>query len=109
MLRSAVLVIVALALTAPLFAGDIVAMPTGNTVQPGKIELNAIYWNQPNAGPGGNHLEIGEAFFGVVDRLELDVLYAKFKDTISFGPSAQTMDNFTEVNAYFTVVKESPP
>jgi len=63
MLRTAVLVVIAMALTAPLFAGDIVAMPTGNTVQPGNIELNAIYWNQaPPSGPG-DYIEVGEAFF----------------------------------------------
>lgn len=94
--HTAVVAVLALALAAPLFAGDIVGMPTGNTVKPGEIELNAIWWNQ-RADPGeGERIIIGELFFGVHERLELNVLHADVKD----------IDSYTEVNAYATVLKE---
>ncbi|MCE5218294.1 hypothetical protein LLH03_14820 [bacterium] len=98
MTRRAVFVaILALALTAPVFAGDIIAMPTGNTVAPKDIELNAIWWKQPPSGTSGDIL-VGEAFFGVMDRVELDVLYADVRDA----------ESVTEVNAYVTLLKETP-
>jgi hypothetical protein len=88
--------IVAIALAAPVFAGDIVAMPTGNMVAPGDLELNAIYWNMA---PGGstNDLEVGEAFVGVMKRVELDVLHARQRDA----------DNYTEVNGYLRLIDET--
>jgi hypothetical protein len=94
--RTLMAVIVGLALAVPVFAGDIVSMPTANVVQPKNIELNAIYWMLPPSGSTGN-VTVGEAFLGVYDRLEIDVLYADIKD----------FDNFTEVNAYYTLLKES--
>ena len=65
--------VLVLALAAPLYAGDIVTMPTGNMVGPRNIELNGIYLNQPPAGSTGNNM-VGEAFVGIFDRLELKIL-----------------------------------
>lgn len=96
--RTVVAVILAAAVVAPVFAGDIVAMPTGNVVKPGNIELNAIYWNQPPKSGPGDYIMVGELFVGVIDRLELDVLYADVKD----------VDEYTEINAYLTLIKETP-
>ena len=95
--RTAIAACLALALAAPLFAGDIVAMPTGNTVQPREIELNAIWWNQPAKSGPGDYILIGEVFFGVIDRLEVNVLYADVKD----------VESYTEVNVYGTLIKET--
>ena len=106
MLRSAVMVVIALALAAPLFAGDIVSMPTGNTVQPGKVELNAIWWNlPPTSGPADNVM-VGELFVGIIDRVELDLLYADVKDDVVFGPGIDVIDNYFEANLYVTLLKE---
>jgi hypothetical protein len=93
--RTLMAVVVGLALAVPVFAGDIVSMPTANVVQPKDIELNAIYWMMPPAGSAGN-VTVGEAFLGLYDRFEVDVLYADIKD----------FDSFTEVNAYYTLCKE---
>lgn len=99
--RTAIAVIVALALVAPVYAGDIVAMPTGNSVRPGDLELNAIWWEQPNNMAG--RIVIGEAFIGVVKGIEIDVLYA---DVEQVPPGAD--DSYFEVNAYATVLAETP-
>jgi hypothetical protein len=94
--RALLAAIVAVALATPVFAGDIVAMPTGNMVAPGDLELNAIYWNMA---PGGatNDLEVGEAFVGIFNRVELDVLHARQRDA----------DNYTEVNGYLRLIDET--
>jgi hypothetical protein len=96
--RTLIAAIVCLALAAPLFAGDIVAMPTGNFVQPKHLEFNGIWWKMPPAGTAGD-IMIGEAFIGVADRVEVDVLDAYVR-----GPNT----NVLEVNAYLNVVKETP-
>ncbi len=96
--RNVVIAIVALALAAPAFAGDIVAMPTGNTVAPRNVELNAILWERPPSQGPGDYITIGEVFIGVTDWLELDVVYADVKD----------VDSYMEVNLYGTVLKEKP-
>jgi len=93
--RTLMAVVVGLALAVPVFAGDIVSMSTANVVQPKDIELNAIYWMMPPAGSTGN-VTVGEAFLGVYDRFEVDVLYADIQD----------FDSFTEVNAFYTLCKE---
>jgi len=95
--RAIFVAVLVLALAAPLFAGDIVTMPTGNMVGPKGVELNAIYLNQPPSGSTGNNM-VGEAFVGICKRLEVDVLY----DNVKSG------DNYTEVNAYVPVILEKP-
>jgi hypothetical protein len=94
--RALLATIVALALAAPVFAGDIVAMPTGNMVAPGDLELNAIYWNQAPSGVTKD-LEVGEAFVGIMNRVELDVLHVRQRDA----------DNYTEVNGYLRLINET--
>jgi hypothetical protein len=85
-------------------AGDIVAMPTGNSVAPRNVQLNYIHWDLENpvygpeqTGRAPGSADIYEGFFGVTDRLELDVLHVDLDG----------VDNFTEVNAYLTLVKET--
>lgn len=95
--RTTIVAALVVALAAPVFAGDIVGMPTGNTVQPREVELNAIWWNQPAKSGPGDYILIGEVFFGVIDRLEVNVLYADVKD----------VDSYTEVNVYGTLIKET--
>lgn len=93
--RAVALVVLVLAVAAPSFAGDIVAMPTGNTVAPKNLELNYIWWKQDfPSGPG--HINVGEAFIGVCDRVEVDVDYAG----VSGG------SDYTEANLYLTVLRE---
>jgi hypothetical protein len=86
-------------LATPLFAGDIVLMPTGNTVAPGNVELNVIYQTLPPANMEGD-MAVGEAFVGLFDRLELDVDYINTR--------GDDTSDFTEVNAYLTLIKEAP-
>lgn len=94
--RALIAVAVALMLAAPVLAGDIIGIPTGNTVAPGDLELNAIYLNSGPRGGDGD-LEIGEAFVGIMDRVELDAIHVRERGG----------DNYTEVNGYLTVVKET--
>jgi len=91
--RTLFAVLLVVALSAPVFAGDIIAMPTGNSVAPGDFEINAIYWNRPH----DTDALIGEAFFGVFDRLELDVLFA----------DVDNADSYWQLNAYATLIKET--
>jgi len=95
--RALIVAVVAVVMAAPAFAGDIVAMPTGNMVAPHNVELNGIWWEQAASEGPGDYITIGEAFIGVVDRIELDVIYADVKD----------VDSYTEVNLYGTVLKET--
>ncbi len=83
----------ALALATPLFAGDIVGMPTGNTVKAGDWEANAIYWNRPM----DTDAVIGELFYGVNDWLEIDAWYA----------DVDNADSYWQLNAYLTLIKET--
>lgn len=94
--RALIAVTVALMLAAPVLAGDIIGIPTGNTVAPGDLELNAIYLNGAPSGGDGD-LEIGEAFLGIMDRVELDAIHVRERGG----------DNYTEVNGYLTLVKEA--
>lgn len=103
-MRTAGCILVALSVVVPVMAGDIVAMPTGNTVAPRHVELNYIRWDLENpvispdqVGGPPRYADIYEGFLGVFDRLELDVLHVDL----------DRVDTFTEVNAYLTLVKES--
>lgn len=93
-----VALIVAVGLAVPAFAGDIIAMPTGNMMSAQTVELNYIRW-QNFAGP--NDANIYEAFVGVTDWFELDVLHF---DPVQDLPGGSD----TEVNAYLRLIKESP-
>ncbi|MHB8993733.1 MAG: hypothetical protein ACYC63_00615 [Armatimonadota bacterium] len=92
-----VALIAAVGLAVPAFAGDIVAMPTGNMMGARTVELNYINWR--NFSPAGDDANIFEAFVGVTDYLELDVLH--------FDPTGGG-DSVTEANAYLRLIKESP-
>jgi len=91
-----------LGLAAACQAGDVVGMPTADTVKPGNFEYNFIYvdLNQPPLAKAMGAPEcmlVNECFFGVTDWLELDV------DV--FDPEGSMGD--AELNAYVTAVKET--
>ena len=101
--RPVVLALALVALCVPLaFAGDIIAMPTGNMVPAQTAQLHYIYWDTDPVGPPGglvrNYMNIVELHYGVTNRLELD--------GITVLP--QGMDQVTELNAYYTLIPESP-
>ena len=96
--RALFVTLVIFALATPLFAGDIILMPTANTVAGGDVELNAIYQKMAPSG-SDNDMLVGEAFIGLHDRLEADVVYVNTR--------GDDTDDFTEVNLYGTLFKES--
>ncbi|HEY3396274.1 MAG TPA: hypothetical protein VGM19_01330 [Armatimonadota bacterium] len=104
-----VVALLVLAVSAPLaLAGDVVAMPTGNSVPAKTVQVNYIYWNtdaiNTPVGKVRDFINIGEVFVGVTDRLEIDYLYAAPQ-----GWDKVSDNSFVnEVNAYYTVVKEAP-
>lgn len=101
--------IVAVGLAVPVFAGDIVAMPTANMQPAHTAELNYIYWQADTVPPmtspygkslflgGPNHANIEEVFVGVTDWLEVDGLHFDI-------PGG---DNFTEANVYVRLIPET--
>lgn len=103
MYRSPIAVIALLVCTgAVAWAGDIVAMPTGNMVPQGRYEVHYIYWDMDSLGPPGGlvreHLNVVEFFAGVTDRLEVDVL--------SLWP--QGLSSVQEINLYYALCPETP-
>lgn len=91
------------ALAIPACAMDSLNMPTGNAMKPGTSELNFIYVNQlRKTNPAGqikmDDLRYVKLFTGVTDRLQLDV------DHVDIAHA----DNYTVLNAYYTVIKETP-
>ncbi len=84
------------------WAGDIVAMPTGNMVPKGQYEVHYIYWDTDSIPtPGGQvleHVNVLEFFAGVTDDLEIDIL--------SIWP--QGVDDIQEVNVYYRLLEETP-
>jgi hypothetical protein len=97
-----------IAVCTPLaLAGDMVAMPTGDSVPAGQVSLNYIYWKQSSPVPAlhvREYTDIGELFVGVTDRLELDYLIAA-PNHWSRVANSQYVNEF---NAYYTVIKETP-
>lgn len=91
-----VALIAAVGLAIPAFAGDIIAMPTGNMMPARTVELNYINWQ--NITPMNADANIFEGFVGVTDWLELDVLHF---DLTGGGSGV------TEANAYLRLIKES--
>lgn len=85
-----------LAVALPAMAGDIVVMPTANTVAGGHAELNYIRWNFSHEYPLSTDWNVYEAFVGVTDRIEVDV--------VSIDKNPKTL---TEANVYLTLLKES--
>jgi len=96
--------------TTAAFAGDTVFMPTGNQVAKGNFEYNFIFvdFDEPGAKPAGVSARNGsggppdwgmihEFFFGVTDRLEVDV------DVLDLDNAGAKV----EINPYFTFVKET--
>lgn len=86
-------------------AGDIVAMPTGNSIPQGQFQLNYIYWDREAVNPPGvrDYVHIGELFVGVTDRLEIDYLHV-----VPQGWDKVAGHSFVhEFNVYYTVLKES--
>ena len=90
----AVALVVAVGLAAPVFAGDIVAMPTANMQPAQTAEFNYIRWNDIVPDVNAN---IYEGFVGVTDWLEIDAL--------RFDPTAG--DSRTEANVYVRLLKET--
>ena len=100
--RVVAVVILVVCVGAVAWAGDIVAMPTGNMVPAGRYEAHYIYWDMASLpGPGGaqvrEHLHVVEFFAGVTDRLEVDVL----------GLWPQGLDSLQEINLYYAVRPET--
>ena len=104
--------ILAVGLAVPVMAGDIVAMPTGNMMPARTAELNYIYWKADTTAPampdgydgtksvylgGASHANIYEAFVGVTDWLEVDVLRFDVPGS----------DALTEGNVYIRLLKET--
>lgn len=89
-----VVLIVVATMAVPAFAGDCVAVPTGNMLAPRTAELNYIRWQ--DIGPDV-HANVYEAFVGVTDWLELDAIH--------FDPTKG--DSRTEANIYVRAVKET--
>jgi hypothetical protein len=108
-MRIAVCMLVAVALVGlvlPALAGDIVDMPTANSVAPRHVETNYIHWDLSNpvyevrsAVHGGppRFADIYEVFVGVMDRVELDVDVADLEN----------VKTFTEANLYLTAIRET--
>ena len=102
MFRMTVAVIVVLmCMGGAAWAGDIVAMPTGNMVPEGQYEAHYIYWDT-NAipTPGGQvleHINVLEFFYGATDKVEVDFL--------SVCP--QGLDSVQELNLYYKVRDEA--
>ncbi len=101
------LVLILLGICAPLtFAGDIVAMPTGNMMPAKAVSLGYIYWNteaiSTPAGTVRDFMNIGELFVGITDRVELDVLAVQPQ---GWGLVAED-SVLTEVNLYWQVINE---
>lgn len=105
-----VALIAAVGLAVPVFAGDIVAMPTGNMQAAGTAELNYIYWDAVTPGytppyltskelflGGASHANIYEAFVGVTDWLEIDGIHFDI-------PGGES---YTEANVYLRLLKET--
>lgn len=87
-----------LGLSLPVWAGDIVDMPTGNMVKAGHYEFNYIYWDLDTPpGPAPNQAQIFENFIGVTDWLEVDVNIMDL----------QGVDTYTSVNAYLKLRPET--
>jgi hypothetical protein len=97
-MRIAVCMLVAVALVGlvlPAMAGDIVDMPTANSVAPQHVETNYIHWDLSGGPP--RFADIYEVFIGVMDRVELDVDVADLDN----------VKTFTEANLYLTAVRET--
>lgn len=103
-----VAVLALLAVSAPaVLAGDVIAMPTADTLGPGQFQINYIYWDTARLpiGPGvRDYTHIGELFVGVTDWLELDYLYVAPQRWDLVGNRSYVH----EVNAYITLMKETP-
>jgi len=92
-----IVVLIAVAVMAvPAFAGDIVAMPTGNMMAPRTAELNYIRWQ--DSFPGGQDANIYEGFVGITDWLEVDAIHV--------DPTGAS-DARTEGNIYVRAIKET--
>ena len=97
-LALAVLVL-ALGLALPAFAGDIVDMPTGNMVAPRHVELNYIYWDvEFGPSPAPQVIHIGEVFVGVTDWLEVDGIVADVDNDKTYA----------RANVYARMLPETP-
>ncbi len=91
-----------------VLAGDIVAMPTGNMMPAKTVSLGYIYWdtegrNVPGIGTVGDVTHIGELFYGVTDRLEIDYLWIQPR---GWGKLPGTDSSVSELNVYYALAKE---
>jgi hypothetical protein len=106
------LVLILVAISAQLaLAGDIVAMPTGNMEPANTISLGYIYWKTDavptpkSVGPVRTYINVGELFWGVTDRLELDGLLVNPEGWGKTGVGEK--NDLTELNLYYAAVKEN--
>ena len=91
--------VVAVGLAVPVFAGDIVDMPTGNMVAPNHAEFNYIFWDVDfGPSPAPQNIHIFEGFVGVTDWLELDGIVA----------SVDNDKTYARANAYVRLLAERP-
>ena len=101
------LVLILLGISAHLaFAGDIVAMPTGNMMPAKTVSLGYIYWNteaiSTPAGTVRDFMNVGELFVGITNRLELDLLAIQPQGWDKVAEDSVV----TELNVYYGVIKE---
>ena len=92
-----VVVVLCLALTAPVWAENVISMPVADHPGAGNAELHFIYWDLGGP-PGPENGQISQFFVGVTDRLEIDLQNWKF----------QGLDSMNVVDGYYWLVKESP-
>lgn len=99
MKRALVLValVVAVGAAVPAFAGDVVAMPTGNMQAPQAFEFNYIFWDLDNPAPYPQQANIFEAFYGLNRWLEVDALVVDVEND----------DTYVEGNVYAKLVEEN--
>jgi hypothetical protein len=103
-----VLILVAVSASFAL-AGDIVAMPTGNMMSANTVSLGYIYWKTDSVptpksiGTVRDYINVGELFWGVTDRLELDGLLINPQGWGKVGEK----NDLTELNLYYAAIKEN--
>jgi hypothetical protein len=103
------LVLTLVAISAHLaLAGDIVAMPTGNMMPANTLSLGYIYWKTaaaptpPSIGKVRDYINVGELFYGVTNRLEIDGLLIQPQGWGKVAPK----NDLTELNIYYAAIPE---
>jgi hypothetical protein len=94
-----VVLVLAVGLALPVFAGDAVDVPTGNMVAPRHVEINYIYWDVDfGPSPAPQQIHIGEVFVGITDWLEVDGIVAEVDNDKTYA----------RANVYARLQSETP-